>query len=344
MPDLPQTLSQVKWQLREVTFDDPAAAYGTGFVGAYADPEGLERLGDNVMKAGGMWEASDVCGAYGMMEQGKGKLCSIAHEIMKAFGPDACCAVKGQITGDCVSHGLRTAILGTLSTAINHGLSGRPITTPEGIQHGVLASEPTWWLRGYNGDGWSCPESLDMAMQGIGAVSRRPFTEIGMDFTKYPTEIKRYGSHHPPEEVMKALGGHKVETVTKAKSFEEVRDLIASGFALQTCGGEGFATTRDEHGVAKRSGHWAHSMAVTAADDRDEVKKLYGGPLLLFQNSWGRNWQGGGRKIIGTTLEIPPGCFWAKWSDVSSRFYSAIATVARWEPRKLPDLGLGDLI
>ena len=344
MPDLPQTLSQVKWQLREVTFDDPAAAYGKGFVGAYADPEGLERLGDNVTKAGGMWQASDVCGAYGMTENGKGKLCSIAHEIMKAFGPDACCAVKGQITGDCVSHGLRTAILGTLSTAINHGLSGRPITTPEGIQHGVLASEPTWWLRGYNGDGWSCPESLDMAMQGIGAVSRRPFTEIGMDFTKYPTEIKRYGSHHPPEEVMQALGGHKVETVTKAKSFEEVRDLIASGFALQTCGGEGFATTRDEHGVAKRSGHWAHSMAVLASDDRDEVKKLYGGPLLLFANSWGRNWQGGGRKIIGTTLEIPPGCFWAKWSEVSSRFYSAIATVKRWEPRKLPDLGMAELI
>ena len=343
MPDLPR-LSTVKWQLQPAAFDDPAAAYGAGFIGAWHDPEGRERLQDTVEKAGGLWEASQVAGEYGFMEQGQGKLCLISEEIRKAFGPTALPGAA-QVVGDCVSHSTKNAILGTLATAINHGISGMPITVPAGVAQGVLAPEAIYSMRGYSGDGWSCEEALEVAIHSIGAVSRRPHPDADWDLTTYSkATAHKYGSNKPSQKVIDALGAHKVSTVTRCKSYEEIRDMIASGFAITSCGGEGFAGHRNEDGVSSRSGHWSHALAYLGVDDRAETKSKYGCGLILVQNSWGKAWIDGNRRVRGTEYEIPEGSFWAKWNDISSRFTSAVNTVAKWEPRKLPDLGLGDLI
>ncbi len=343
MPDLPR-LAKVKWELQPAELDNPAEAYANGFVGAWHDPEGRERLQDEVTKAGGLWEASEVAGAYGFMEQGQGKLCLISEEIFKAFGKTALPGAA-QVVGDCVSHSTKNAILGTLSTAINHGLSGPPITVPEGVAQGVLAPEAIYACRGYSGDGWSCEEALEVAIGKIGAVSRRNHPDANWDLTKYSkATAHKYGSNRPPEDVIKALGGHKVSTVTRCKSYEEVRDMIASGFALTSCGGEGFSSHRNEDGVSSRSGHWSHALAYLGVDDREETRKKYGCGLILVMNSWGRSWNSGPTVVRGTQYHIPEGSFWAKWSDVSSRFCSAVNTVQKWEPRQLPDLGLEALI
>jgi len=274
VPDLPR-LAKVKWELQPVDLGNPAEAYANGFIGAWHDPEGRERLQDEVTKAGGLWEASEVAGAYGFMEQGQGKLCLISEEIFKAFGRTALPGAA-QVVGDCVSHSTKNAILGTLSTAINHGLSGPPITVPEGVAQGVLAPEAIYACRGYSGDGWSCEEALEVAIGKIGAVSRRNHPDANWDLTKYSkATAHKYGSNRPPEDVIKALGGHKVSTVTRC---------------------------------------------------------------------WGRSWISGPTKIRGAEYSIPEGSFWAKWSDVSSRFCSAVNTVQKWEPRQLPDLGLEALI
>ena len=343
MPDLPR-LEKVKWNLQPAAFDDPAAAYSAGFIGTWNDPEGRERLKDEVIKSGGLWEASDVAGSYGFMEQGQGKLCLISEEIFKCFGRTALPGAA-QVVGDCVSHSTKNAILGTLATAINHGLSGMPITVPAGIAQGVLAPEAIYANRGYSGDGWSCEEALEVAIGKVGAVSRRNHPDAGWDLTTYSkATAHKYGGNRPPQEVIAALGGHKVSTVTRCKSYEEVRDMIASGFALTSCGGEGFASHRSEDGVASRSGHWAHAMAYLGVDDRADTKSKYGCGLVLVQNSWGKSWISGNTLVRGTQFHIPEGSFWAKWTDISSRFCSAVNTVEKWEPRKLPDLGLGALI
>jgi hypothetical protein len=343
MPDLPR-LSTVKWQLKPVEFVDPANAYATGFIGAWHDPEGREKLQDTVEKSGGMWEAQAVAGAYGLMEQGAGKLCLISEEIFKAFGKDALPGAA-QLVGDCVSHSTKNAILGSLSTAINHGVSGMPITTPEGIKQGVLSTEAIYAFRGYNGDGWSCEEALEVAIGKVGAVSRRNHPEANWDLTKYSKEnAHKYGSRTPPPDVVKALGDHKVTTVTRCKSYEEARDMMASGFALTSCGGEGFASTRNEDGLSHRSGHWSHALAYLGVDDREETKKKYGCGLILVQNSWGKSWISGPTLIRGTQVHIPEGSFWAKWTDLSSRFMSAVNNVTEWKPRNLKDWGIGDLI
>lgn len=344
MPDLPERFSKVRWNLQPAIFEDPAAAYTAGFQGAYYDPEGEEQLRGSVVKAGGIWEAQQVASSYGFMEQGQGKLCLITEEIFKVFGRDALPGAA-QLVGDCVAHSTKNSILGTLAVSISHGLSGMPITTPEGIKNGVLAPEAIYSLRGYNGDGWSCQEALEVAINSIGAVSRRNHPNADWDLTKYSVaNAHKYGSRKPDQKVIAALGEHKVLTVTKCSSYEEVRDLIASGFAVTSCGGEGFASHRNEDGVSSRSGHWSHAMAYLGVDDRTETKQKYGCGLILVQNSWGKGWISGNTQVRGTNLHIPEGSFWAKWTDLSRRFASAVNTVARWEPKHLPDLGLGDIV
>lgn len=343
MPDLPR-LATVRWNLQPVEFTDPAEAYSKGFIGAWHDPEGTERLSSEVTSAGGLWDADDVTHTYGFADQGAGKLCLISEEIFKVFGPTALPGAA-QVVGDCVSHSTKNAILGTLSTAITHGLSGMPITTPEGIAQGVLAPEAIYAFRGYSGDGWSCQEALEVAIQKVGAVSRRNHPDANWDLTRYSkATAHKYGSNRPPPEVVKALGEHKVMTVTRCRSYEEIRDMIASGFAVTSCGSEGFSSHRNEDGVSARSGHWSHAFAYIGVDDRAETKQKYGCGLILAINSWGAGWIAGPRGIRGTNLQIPHGSFWAKWTDLSARFASAVNTVVRWEPRKLPDWGLTDLI
>ena len=78
-------------------------------------------------------------------------------------------------------------------------------------------------------------------------------------------------------------------------------------------------------------------MAYIGADDRPETHRKYGGPLLLVLNSWGARWNSGPRGVMGTSLEIPQGSFWAKWSDLARRDAYAIAGLNGWPRKALPD-------
>ncbi len=78
-------------------------------------------------------------------------------------------------------------------------------------------------------------------------------------------------------------------------------------------------------------------MAYIGADDREEIHRKYGGPLVLVQNSWGI-FNTGPRRILGTNIDIPEGSFWARWSDCKRRNHTALAGVTGWERELLPDL------
>ena len=68
----------------------------------------------------------------------------------------------------------------------------------------------------------------------------------------------------------------------------------------------------------------------------DVIKEKYGEPLVLFMNSWG-HWNSGGTRILNTTIDIPAGSWWAKWSDCKRRYMVAYSGADGWPARKLPD-------
>jgi hypothetical protein len=127
-------------------------------------------------------------------------------------------------------------------------------------------------------------------------------------------------------------------------SYEEVRDMLANGYGISSCGGESFSDVRDENGVSRRTAKgWAHAMAYAAADERPEIIKIYKEPLILVLQSWG-NWNSGPRTVLGTNIKIPVGAFWARWSDIKNRDAIAFSSFNGWKRKPLKSWGaLGNI-
>jgi hypothetical protein len=324
---------------------DVVAAYETGFVGAYGDPEAAEALRDQIKSAGGIPDGAMACTAYKLEETGKGKLSLPVLEILNLY-PE-CLPGGAQGRGDCVSWSTRNACLGTMCCEVTSGLpdlnsgrlEGAPDVSAQARLNGVISTEAFYNWRRHGGDGWSCASALQVAMNDSGLWLRKAYPEINVDFTTYSARnAGLYGRSTPPES-WRAIGkNHLVQTITEIEDYEVLRDLLANGYCVTSCGSEGFSSDRDENGVSKRRGSWAHAMAYLGVDDRPEIIKLYGEPLVLVQNSWGI-WNGGSRRIYGTTIDIPEGSFWARWSDIKNRYMAAVSGVNGWPPKKLKSYG-----
>lgn len=321
-----------------------AHCYNQGFAGAWRDQDADALMHAQVEADGGQAYASGITS----LVSGAGKL-SLLFPIMEKVFP-GCLPGPAQQRGDCVAHGSKNAALASLAVEIElgkpdeiTGLSeGLPDVSSEGIKQGVLSSEYLYWWRGYNGDGWSCSAAASM-IRKEGMLLRRKYPELELDLTRYSGGLAgKYGSRQPPENIAATGRINVVRTTTEAQSQDEVRDLIASGYGISSCGSEGFSDTRDENGVSSRKGSWAHAMAYLGFDDRDVIKAKYNGPLVLVCNSWG-TWNKGPTQILGTSLQIPRGCFWARWADVQRREAIAYSSVAGWPAKKLPDYGFSIL-
>jgi hypothetical protein len=338
----------------EVFFDnayDVVAAYETGFVGAYSNPEASAELREQIQAAGGIPDGAMACSAYKLEETGKGKLSLPVVEIVKLY-PD-CMPGGAQGRGDCVSWSTRNACLGTMCCEITSGvpdpnsgrLEGAPEVTTEARLNGVLSTEAFYNWRRHGGDGWSCAEAAQVALNESGLWLRKKYDEIGVDLTVYSSRNAGiYGARTPPASWLEIGKNHRVQTVTEVEDYEVMRDLLANGYCISSCGGESFSAEKDMNGYSKRTAKgWAHAMAYLGVDDRDEIKKLYGEPLVLLQQSWG-NWNDGGRRIYGTFIDIPIGAFWVKWSDIKNRYMIAMSGVNGWPPKKLKNYGaLGNI-
>jgi len=325
---------------------DVVAAYETGFVGAYGNPEAAAALRDQIKAAGGIPDGAMACSAFKLEETGKGKLSLPFLEILKLY-PDALPG-GAQGRGDCVSWSTRNACLGTMCCEITSGLpdqnsnrlEGAPEVSDTARLNGVLATEAFYNWRRHGGDGWSCAEAAQVALNDSGLWLRKKYDEINVDFTQYSSRNAGiYGSNTPPESWRKIGEGHRVQTITEVEDYEVLRDLLANGYCVSSCGGESWSSDRDSNGFSKRTSKgWAHALAYLAVDDRPEIIKLYGEPLVLVQNSWGA-WNAGSRRIFGTVVDIPVGSFWAKWSDIKNRYMVAISGVNGWPPKKLASYG-----
>ncbi len=317
--------------------------YESGYRGAIWSPEAVEQL----RAESEIPFAEGVAHQFGFADQFAGQLVIPFIWIEKLYpgslpGP-------AQERGDCVSHGQKNANLGTLCAEviantvdeITHKIERAPEVTPLGIKNGVLSTEAIYWFRRHGGDGWSCASSARVSVREAGAVLRINDPVVGIDLQDYSSSLAgKFGRTPPSGELAKALARNLFRTTTEANSFEEVRDLLGRGFFFNTCGSEGFSNQRDENGVSKRQGSWSHSMAFIGADDRPIVHQIYGGPLVLVQNSWAV-FNSGPRIIRGTNIEIPKGSFWARWKDVKNRYMVAMSGLNGWARVALPDFSPG---
>lgn len=321
--------------------------YEDGYCGAYSDPDADESLMKFVTSSGGMARASDVTSAYGLAGAGAGKLSLPFLAAEKVFGPQ-CMPGPAQTRGDCVSHGTKNACLITAACEILDGradeatgqIEGPPEQPAEGVSQGVFSTEAIYWWRDHGGDGWSCGHAAEVVLRESGLWVRKDYPEFGFDLTRYSGQTAgKWGSKNPPADIKEFGVKHAVRTCTVARAMEEVRDLLASGYGVSHCGSEGWASKRDENGFSNRSGSWAHAMAYIGYDDRDIIKQKYGEPLVLILNSWGTNWISGGRRILGTNIDIPHGSYWAKASACKGRTAHAFSGVNGWPRRRLTGLG-----
>lgn len=333
----------------ELFFDnvyDVVAAYEKGFLGAYADPEADAALWDFVRAQGGIPDGAMACQSYGLEESGAGKL-SLPFLEMLALYPD-CLPGGAQGRGDCVSWSTRNAGLGTMCCEITSGkpdevsgkVEGAPDVSDEARVNGVLSTEAVYNWRRHGGDGWTCSAAAKVVLNESGLWLRKKYDEIGVDFTRYSARnAGLYGSRTPPESWLAIGREHLIRTATNVTTYEELRDLLANGYCVSSCGGESWSNVRDLNGVSKRTAKgWAHALAYLGVDDRPEIIKLYGEPLVLIQNSWG-DWNDGPRRVFGTTVDIPIGAFWSKWSDMKNRSMIAFSGVNGWPPKKLKSFG-----
>lgn len=323
--------------------------YDAGYAGAWHDPVAKAQFRSRIQSSGGSMDGAGISIRNGLYGAGNGQLVPTFRIVEKML--PGCWPGQAQEVGDCVSHSTKNAILVTMCCDISSGksdektgdLEALPEIDPEGIKNGALSSETFYWYRGYSGDGWSCDAAADVACHESGLFLRNNYPELGIDLRRYSgSQAHRYGRSKPPQPIQDAGRKHLAHTATELDSPDEWRDYLANGYGLTTCGGEGWSSKRDDNGFSKRSGSWSHAMAFIGYDDRDEIKKEYGEALVLVLNSWGK-WNGGGRRILGTDIDIPEGSFWARVSDCRRRQVIAFAGVVGFKARSLPDLGFSVL-
>jgi hypothetical protein len=334
----------------ELTFDrqsDIIREYERGFAGAYKDQAAHDRLCQHIEDIGGYADGGMACRAAGFEGTGAGKLSLPFIAAMQLY-PGVLPGGR-QLRGDCVSWSSRTTGLVSYCASLLYGPNNlrndAPIASAKAIANGLFSSESYYWYRGYDGDGWSCDDAADVAMKQGGLVLRQNYPELGINLEAYsPSTAGRWGRTPPPAEVRSMTQTYLIQNATVCKTYEQVRDMLAQGYAVSTCGGESWSFTRDSNGVCSRTNQgWAHAIAAVAVDDRDETKKKYGSPLIALQNSWDE-YMTGGRRILGTDLEIPPGAFWSRWDDCHSRSFIAFSTGKGWTANSLPDWGLGGIV
>ena len=322
---------------------DPVQAYETGFIGAYYDPEAEEQLQSLVESDGGKFSMEDVAYSSGFAGQGSGKTILMHPDIEKA-GWGAKIGSPNQAVGDCVSHGVAKAMGYTLLMGAVHGNGSLPETSGVEKRMWPIATEPHYWFRGKSSDGWYAAAALKVCKEKTGIVVRRNIPGA-CDLTNYSRETAhKYGAHAPPEEVRNYLDDNPVLTYAKATTWEEIIDAISAGYGIVHDGGEGFAKTVDEHGVAHRQGSWSHSMSAHGFIDDPAFKSKYGCGALLIQNSWASWNKVENAKVMGTSLGIPKGSFFALWKDISRRSFFVVSNVKSWPNRKLPNWNLSELI
>jgi len=343
------------------------AAYEQGYSGLFYDEDAPARMRATAKATSGVETVDEAASQFGWINAGKGALNLPFVAVLEIY-PNAFPGMP-QLDGTCVGHNGKNAGLVTCATESLCGtpdevtgiIEGPPDVPADGEKTGVFSICGIYTLRGYGGHGWDCGSCADVMVTNGGLLIAKNYPEFGIDLTKVTSRTENMRPGQIPDQMWKLARSHQFRTAAECEAAESIRDASAMGLGIQSCGSEGFSSTRNEHGVAKRSGSWSHAMAITGFDDRPWAHSTYGGPLLLIQNSWAK-WNGGPRDIHDSAqyvpadkraewiqkgivnpetgnIMIPHGSFWARWSDVRRRSYYAMGGLSGWKRKKLPDYG-----
>ncbi len=304
------------------TPDDLFDAYSHGFVGAYCNPEHLEKLLSSLPNP------TFATAGFRLHGSGAGKLSTPYKSVFKLSAEKP--YLERQTTGDCVSHGTRNAVDVSRAVQIDVGRKLESFIT-------IGATEAIYGCRGHGGQGMSCSEAAEFVHKEGGILLRKKYDII--DLSTYDATIgTRWGSRGVPEDVKKLAREHQVKTLTQVRTVEEARDALANGYGIAVCSNQGFSSQRDDKGFSKPQGSWSHCMAWTACDDTGSE------PAFLVQNSWGK-FNDGGHPQWGP---IPDGSFLIH-ADVAARMLKsdssfAFSAVQGFPPVKLPDYGFEEYL
>ena len=313
--------------------------YNNGFAGAFQEPSVREAFMARLPVQFG----SDVAHANNFADSGKGKLSIpflLAHKYWPNMWPK-----PAQETGSCVGHAggnsatILIAVEATLATPdpVTGKIEGWPEISDKGIRNGVVATEPIYGYRGHGGQGASCGRLQDYVTTKGGVIIRKKYDSI--DLEEYDDMLgASWGSRGTPESVNAIGREHQIRTATECENHEICRDFVANGYPIWCCSGLGWSSSRDENGYSKKSGGWSHSWVVGGYDDRDVIKQKYGFPLFLFIHDWGK-WNSGGKRILGTSIDIADGMFWGDARLLDQCECTAMSSLNGWPSRKLPDWG-----
>lgn len=328
---------------------DIVTQYEDGLRGYVPDEAADMRFLEYLSSHGGYADAGDAIDDYHLFGTGEGKLSIPFVAAVQAY--PGCLPGGHQKRGSCVAWSTRNAALVSYCAYLTYGSNDErhvlPKVSQKGIENGVAATEGIYWFRGKQSDGWQCSSAAQVAIEKCGLLLRQNYEDLELDLTEYDVDLEgRWGSSPPPERIQSVCRQHLCSSATVAKGWEQVRDLLANGYAMSTCGMEAFSGTRDECGVAPRlvGRTWAHAMAAVGVDDRPEIVRRYGCGLVLIQNSWPSTYLSGPDAILGTSIRIPASAFWAKWTDVQGRYFVALGPSKGWPANKLPNWGLGGII
>ena len=331
---------------------NPYDAYTSGLRGCEKNPRADEEFVDSVLRHGGDPDGGHVAHEWEFADKGSGKLSLLFPAIDKIF-PGALPG-PAQIFGDCVGAAAANCYLASLAQEIADGLpdevtglvEGPPDIPELGVRQGVIARESIFAWRGWtepNGrgkssDGWFCSAAAK-AVTEKGVLVSKAYPELGIDLTKYTRETIRLGGGTKPSDKWLAQSKLNIaRTATVVTGREQVRDFIAAGYGVFNCSMQGFSRERNEDGFSHQRGTWAHAQCFTGYDDRAITIQKYGQPLVLWTNSWGV-WNSGGRRILGTNINIPPGSYWALASTIDRCQCIALSSVAGWPRRKHTNYG-----
>ena len=323
--------------------------YERGFVGAHYDPLAESHLRQLITEAGGQQYGEDAVRACGIQGFGAGKL-SLPFKAVTNHFP-LCFPGFAQQRGDCVAHSTRNAIwisyMNELVYGKNEDKHSVPTLTQTGERSGCISSSSLYWYRAHSGDGWICAEAAEVALTKSAMWLCQPYPELGFDLTEYDADVSgKWGSKPPPESVTSKGQQNLCKAATVCRNYEAVRDMLATGNAISSCGSEAFKNVRDKYGVARRAlgQTWYHAMVYGGVDDRPETVEREGCGLVLVGNSWGPNWISGETLIPGTRLHIPQGWFWARWDDLHNRYAVAFGASKGWPARRHPNWGLEGIV
>jgi hypothetical protein len=252
-----------------------------------------------------------------------GNSCLYKSEWLEHDGSIHCLTVEnshrfyanGHLVKNCVSHAYARGVQDQLY--INLART-RPKGTVQAQELIEIATEPIYATSRIEigkgqigrGDG-SVGAWAAEAIQKLGVLPRKKFGSH--DLSKYrPDLAKAWGAPKQglPDELEPEAKLHVVQHIAPVLQSEEAVAAFANGYGIPVCSDQGFSEQRDNRGICRAQGSWAHAMLA-------RTRLILKGNIwvAVIQQSWGNNPTGPDVMTLesGREVKLPQGCFGADW-------------------------------